>query len=252
MAGHSKWANIKHRKAAQDAKKGQAAAKYCRAIMQAAKLGGADPEANFRLRTAIDKAKSAGVNNDTIDRAVQKGAGLLSGDQLEDMTYEGYGPGGVAVFIEAMTDNKNRTAGDVRSYFNKYGGNLGSDGCVAWMFVQRGEILINTEGQDEEQLLDIALNSGAEDVHVNDTINRFEIWTPTDTLNDVCQALRQYDIPIESAETTRVPENTVKVDSADVAKPLLKLLDALESQDDVQQVYANFDMDDELLESCTS
>lgn len=249
MAGHSKWANIKHRKAAQDAKKGQAYAKYCHAIIKAAKLGGADIGGNFRLRTAVEKAKSIGIPNDTIERAILKGSGQLGADQVEELTYEGYGPGGVAILIETMTDNRNRTAGDIRSYFNKYGGNLGSDGCVSWMFIQRGEILVAATGQNEDTLLEIALEAGADDLQLNSETQQFEIWTPTETLNAVCQALHAQGIPIASAEMTRTPENTVQVTQFEQAKPLLKLLDAIEGQDDVQHVYANFEMDDSLLEA---
>lgn len=251
MAGHSKWANIKHRKMAQDAKKGQAYAKATREIIMAAKLGGPDPSGNFRLRTAIDRAKMAGLPNDTIDRAIAKGAGQLTGDNLENLNYEGYGPGGVAVFIQAMTDNRNRTAGDIRSYFNKYGGNLGETGCVGWMFEERGQIHVSAKSTTEDQLLDVVLEHGVEDVHLLDDEAMFELWTIPEALNPVCEALQSHQIKVESAEITRIPQNTVMVTESDVAKPLLKLLDIIESHDDVQNVYANFEMDDALLDACS-
>lgn len=251
MAGHSKWANIKHRKMAQDAKKGQAYAKCTREIIMAAKLGGPDPAGNFRLRTAIDRAKAAGLPNDTVDRAIAKGAGQLGADNLENLTYEGYGPGGVAVYIQAMTDNRNRTAGDIRSYFNKYHGNLGETGCVGWMFAEKGQIHVPAQGATEDDLLEIALEHGAEDIHLNDDEGVFELWTTPDTLNAVCQALNDRKITVLSAEVTRIPQNTVEITDRETAKFLLKLLDAIELQDDVQNVYANFEMDDSLLDACS-
>ncbi len=251
MSGHSKWANIKHRKMAQDAKKGQAYGKFTREIIMATKLGGPDVTGNFRLRTAIERAKAAGLPNDTIERAIAKGSSKLSSDNMEEISYEGYGPGGVAVFIEAMTDNRNRTAGDIRSYFNKYGGNLGENGCVGWLFEEKGQIQVAPEGVTEEDLLEVALESGANDVHFNEDEHQFEFWTPPDLLNSVCQALQEKNIPVQSAEITRIPQNTVQVTEAEMAKPLLKLLDLIESHDDVQNVYANFDMEEALLEECS-
>ncbi len=213
----------------------------------AAKLGGGDPEGNFRLRTAITKAKSLGMPNDNIKRAIEKGCGQGGGDQLEDMTYEGYGPGGVAIFIEAMTDNRNRTAGDIRSYFNKYQGNLGADGCVAWIFAEKGVIRISSQDLAEEVAFEKAIEAGAADFEPNPTEETYDIYTTPNDLNAVAQALSAQGIAIQSAEATRFPQNTVRVDSEEVAKPLLKLLDAIESHDDVQNVYANFDMDEALL-----
>ena len=250
MSGHSKWANIKHRKAAKDAKKGQAFARYSREIMKAAKLGGSDPAGNFRLRTAIDKGKAAGLPADNIQRAIDKGAGAGTADNLEEMTYEGYGPGGVAIFIEAMTDNRHRTAGDIRSYFNKYEGNLGADGCVAWIFEQHGKITVPVKALSEEILFEKVVEAGAKDLRLNEDI--YEILTEPLALNSVCQLLTQQGVPIASAEVTRIPQNSVAVTSAAQAKPLLKLLDAIEAQDDVQDVYANFDMDEDLFETFTN
>lgn len=248
MAGHSKWANIKRRKAAQDAKKGAAYAKVSREIIVAAKMGGGDPEGNFRLRTAIERAKAVGIPNDNIKRAIEKGAGAGAGDQLEDINYEGYGPGGVAIFIETMTDNRNRTAGDIRSYFNKYQGNLGSDGCVAWIFEEKGLIQVSMKAGSEEALFEKAIDAGANDFVANTEEGVFEIYTNPDQLNAVCQALNDAKIQIESAEVTRTPQNSVSIQDPQQATVLMKLLDAIESQDDVQSVYANFEMDEALLE----
>lgn len=250
MAGHSKWANTKHRKLAQDAKKGQAYAKLSREIMMAAKVGGADPTGNFRLRTAIERARASGLPNDTIERAIAKGSGQLVGENLEHLAYEGYGPGGIAVYVQAITDNRNRTAGDIRSYFSKYGGNLGETGCVSWMFEERGEIQVSDAGITEEDLLEIALESGAEDISRNKEEHTYALWTRPELLNEVCQAIQEKKIPILSAEITRMPQNVVRVADESQARALLKLLDMLESHDDVQNVYANFDMEEALLEAC--
>ncbi len=251
MAGHSKWANIKHRKMAQDAKKGQAYAKFTREIIMAAKLGGGDPTGNFRLRTAIERAKAAGLPNDTVDRALAKGTGQLAGESLENLTYEGYGPGGVAVYIQAMTDNRNRTAGDIRSYFNKYGGNLGETGCVGWMFEEKGQIGIPAKGYTEEQVLELALECGAYDIQLDLDAGVYDLWTAPEDLNAVCQNLNQRQVIIDSAEITRLPQTMVQVTDTELARPLLKLLDALESQEDVQNVYANFEMDEALIDACS-
>lgn len=254
MAGHSKWANIKHRKAAKDAKKGQLFARFSREITKAAKLGGADPAGNFRLRTAIDKAKAAGIPNDNIDRAIARGAGSDDADSLEDVIYEGYGPGGVAIFIETETDNRNRTAGDIRSYFNKHNGNLGADGCVAWIFEQKGLIRVDQSLVGEEEIVEKAVEAGAEEVEPNDEEHVYEIQTDPADLNTVAQALsdalaEKTEVTLKSAEMTRVPQNSVEVTDSEQAKDLLKLLDAIESHDDVNAVYANFEMDDSLLET---
>jgi YebC/PmpR family DNA-binding regulatory protein len=247
MAGHSKWAQIKRTKAVKDAKRGANFAQCSREIIIAAKLGGGDPDGNFRLRTAITRAKAAGVPNDNIKRAIEKGTGASGGDNMEDLSYEGYGPGGVAIFIEAVTDNRNRTAGDIRSYFNKYQGNLGSDGCVAWIFEEKGLIRVLQSGQNEETLFEKAIEAGAADFLANPDDETFDILTTPLGLNRVAQALNEQGIPIESAEVTRLPQNSVKVETEEMAKPLLKLLDAIESHDDVQHVYANFDMSEAIL-----
>ncbi|MGE0199748.1 MAG: YebC/PmpR family DNA-binding transcriptional regulator [Candidatus Melainabacteria bacterium] len=250
MAGHSKWANIKHRKAAKDARKGQAFARYSREIIVAAKMGGGDPAGNFRLRTAIDKAKAVGIPNDNIQRAIEKGAGTGAADNLETVVYEGYGPGGVAVMIETMTDNRNRTAGDIRSYFNKYEGNLGSDGCVAWIFEQRGLIQIDPAAcpVQSDALVNAIIEAGAEDFTPNEESGLIDVMTSPADMNAVCQALADQKIPVVSAEWTRIPQNSAPVTELAVARPLMKLLDALENHDDVQAVYANVEMDDALLD----
>lgn len=246
MAGHSKWANIKHRKAKVDAQRGVSFAKFSREIMVAAKTGGGDPAANFRLRTAIDKAKSGGLPNDTIKRAIEKATGAGDSENFEELTYEGYGPAGIAIFIEAMTDNRNRTAGDIRSYFNKNNGNLGETGCVGWMFKQEGFILIEKEGIDQDKLFDDAINAGAEDF-VSDE-DDYKVVTTPESLQEVTETLESEGYSIKQTEITRIPENTMPVTDEQDAKYLLRLLDSLEEHDDVQNVYANFDMDDELIE----
>jgi YebC/PmpR family DNA-binding regulatory protein len=257
MAGHSKWANIKHRKAAKDAKKGASFAQFSRELIMAAKIGGDNPDGNFRLRTAIDRAKAAGLPNNTIERAIAKGAGKLDdGDLSEDMTYEGYGPGGAAIFIEAVTDNKNRTAGDIRSYFNKNEGNLGSDGCVAWMFEATGLILASKPEATLETMLEAAIEAGAEDVQpvedipddIETTDTVFELTTATDNLNSVCEGLTAQGITIHSAEITRTTENTTELTDASHVKYFTRLMDAIESHDDVQHVYTNATVDESLFD----
>jgi YebC/PmpR family DNA-binding regulatory protein len=247
MAGHSKWANIKRRKAAQDAKKGQAYAKACREMIKAAQLGGGDPDGNYRLRAAIDKAKAAGVGKDTIEQAIAKGTGKGSAENLEELTYEGYGPGGVAILIEAMTDNRNRTAGDIRSYFNKYQGNLGETGCVGWMFTEVAEFSIPASGQNEDALLELLLPEGLDDLSVQEDV--FVATCSPDQINALSQALQSQGIPIESMHVTRVSQTTVEVTEPDLIKPLLKLLDAIEAHDDVQDVYANVSIPESALSS---
>lgn len=243
MSGHSKWATIKRQKAVVDAKRGVVYAKMAREIIVAASAGGADPAGNFRLRQAIDRAKAEGVPNENIQRAIEKAAGTGSSDRLEELTYEGYGPGGVAVMVRCATDNRNRTAGDVRSYFSKYGGNLGETGCVGWMFKERGEIVIaKTSDVNEDDLMLAALEAGAEDLDSSDE-ESFVVYCPPLQLEAVQEALKKAGYKVESAQAAMDPLSTVEVTDADNAKKLLRLLDTLENHDDVQQVYANFDMD---------
>jgi YebC/PmpR family DNA-binding regulatory protein len=256
MAGHSKWAQIKRSKGVKDVKRGALFAKCARDIMVATKLGGPDPAGNFRLKTAIEQAKAIGLPNDNIHRAIEKGAGQDSSDGLEALSYEGYGPGGVAIFIEAMTDNRNRTAGDIRSYFNKYQGNLGTDGCVSWIFEERGVIKVTIpSSMSEELLFEAAIDAGAMDLPVQEESestspnNLYSIYTEPDALNDVCQALQEKQIPIDSAAITRLPSTSILIENQDHAVPLMKLLDVIESHDDVQTVYANFDMSETLLQA---
>lgn len=246
MSGHSKWSTIKHKKAKVDAQKGVTFAKFAREITVAAKLGGTIPESNFRLRTAIDNAKAAGLPNDNIKRAIEKASAAGGGDNYEEITYEGYGPAGVAIFIEAMTDNRNRTAGDLRSYFNKNNGNLGENGCVGWMFKPQGNISINKSDIENEKLFDDAINAGAEDFIEEDDV--YKVITTIDSLQSIAENLQNQGYILKSVETTRSPENTVPVADMDAAKSLLRLLDSIENHDDVQHVYANFEMDDDLLE----
>ncbi len=243
MSGHSKWANIKRQKAVVDAKRGVVYARMSREIIVAAKFGGGDPAANFRLRQAIDRAKQEGVPNDNIQRAIEKGAGGGGADNLEELTYEGYGPGGVAVIVRCTTDNRNRTAGDIRSYFSKYGGNLGETGCVGWNFEERGEIAIEQSAKlNEDDLLQAAVEAGADDLDMSAPDEAYVFCQPL-KLEAVRNGLVQAGYKVTSAEVTMAPKSTVEVTSSDVAKLLLRLLDILENHDDVQNVYANFDMD---------
>ncbi|MFH0702006.1 MAG: YebC/PmpR family DNA-binding transcriptional regulator [bacterium] len=246
MSGHSKWANIKHKKAKVDAQKGAAFAKYSKEIMIAAKAGGANPEANFRLRTAIEKAKAAGLPNDNIKRAVEKAAGSASMDNWEEVIYEGYGPGGVAILIQTLTDNRNRTAGDIRSYFNKNNGNLGETGCVSWIFKEEGVISISKDTIDSDQLFELAINSGADDFLIEES--EYKIITNPESLQEVAEKIEKSEYKLKNVEITRNPQNTIPVEDTENAKLLLRLLDSIENHDDVQNVYANFEIEDNLLE----
>ncbi|MFE4104750.1 YebC/PmpR family DNA-binding transcriptional regulator [Almyronema epifaneia] len=249
MAGHSKWANIKRQKARVDAVKGKVFAKLSREIIVAARSGGGDPEGNFQLRTAIDKAKAAGVPNDNIERAIAKGSGQLEGDSdsLEAIRYEGYGPGGVAVLIEALTDNRNRTAADLRAAFSKNGGNLGETGCVGWMFEQKG--VVSLRGPlEEEALLEASLEGGAETYELTevDETAGAEVTCAPAALETLSQTLRQ-SYQVSDVELRWIPANIITVSDADQARSLLKMMDALEDLDDVQTVTANFEMTADLI-----
>ncbi|MDD4365145.1 MAG: YebC/PmpR family DNA-binding transcriptional regulator [Synergistales bacterium] len=248
MSGHSKWANIKHRKAAQDAKKGAIFQKLVRAIMVAAKEGGADPSMNVRLKALIDKAKEANMTNDTIDRAIKKGSGDLDGQSYEEIYYEGYGPGGVAILVEALTDNKNRASSELRFTFSRNGGSLGEAGCVAWMFERRGVIMVSGEGLDEDELMMTALEGGAEDVENNED-GTFTIYSDPSIFPEVRKTLTEAGYHIDSADVQMTPKNTVSVGDKATASKLLRLLDLLEDLDDVQSVTANFDIPDEVMAS---
>lgn len=243
MSGHSKWATIKRQKAVVDAKRGTVYARMAREIIVAARFGGGDPNANFRLRQAIDRAKAEGVPNENIQRAIEKGSGGGANDNMEELTYEGYGPGGVAVMVRCATDNRNRTAGDIRSYFSKYGGNLGETGCVGWNFKEQGEITINRTGKlNEDDLLSAASEAGADDIDTSSGESVIVICQAL-RLEQVKDAIEKSGYNVVSAEVSMAPMSTVEVTTGDVAKLLLKLLDVLENHEDVQAVHANFDMD---------
>lgn len=255
MAGHSKWANIKRQKARVDAVKGKAFTKLSRAIIVAARSGIPDPEGNFQLRTAIEKAKIAGVPNDNIERAIAKGAGKLGSDgsTLEAIRYEGYGAGGVAVLIEALTDNRNRTAADLRSAFTKNGGNLGETGCVSWMFQQKGVCILTGE-IEEEELLEASVEGEAEYyeyISQADTLT-VEVFTHVPNLEKLSQTLQAKGLTVSETELRWLPSNTMEIKDAEQARTVLKLMDALEDLDDVQDVTANFEMNDELMSAILS
>lgn len=246
MSGHSKWATIKRKKASIDAARGVEFAKFSREIMVATKLGGPDLSANFRLRTAVDKAKAAGLPKDNIKRAIEKASGASSNENFEEITYEGYGPGGVAIIVEALTDNRNRTAGDIRSYFNKNNGNLGESGCVGWMFKQEGIITIAKGNVNQDELFENSLEAGATDFVEEDDV--YKISTEPNELQAVSEALQASGYELSSYEVTRTPQNSIEITSEEDAKYLLRLLDSIENHDDVQNVYSNFDMDNDLYE----
>ncbi|WP_018143888.1 MULTISPECIES: YebC/PmpR family DNA-binding transcriptional regulator [unclassified Thioalkalivibrio] len=243
MAGHSKWANIQHRKNAQDAKRGKLFTKLIREITVAARQGGSDPETNPRLRLAIDKALGANMTRDTIERAAKRGAGESDGDNVEEIRYEGYGPGGAAILVDCMTDNRNRTVAEVRHAFSKMGGNLGTDGSVAYLFQNKGVIRF-APGLDDEVVMEAALEGGAEDVQVEDD-GSIEVITEPDTYQDVRAALAERELQPEDAEVTWRPETLAPLD-AETAESILKLLDMLDDLDDVQNVFTNADFPDEV------
>uniref|UniRef100_A0A831TYF3 Probable transcriptional regulatory protein ENQ87_00380 n=1 Tax=Geobacter metallireducens TaxID=28232 RepID=A0A831TYF3_GEOME len=244
MSGHNKWSTIRHKKGAADAKRGKIFTKIIKEITVAAKLGGGDPAGNPRLRSAIDKAKSENMPKDNIERAIKKGTGELEGVNYEEIVYEGYGPGGVAVLVECMTDNRNRTVGEVRSTFTKCNGNMGETGCVSWMFDKKGLIVVGKDA-DFEKLFEVALEAGAEDVA--DEEEQYEVLTDPTSFIEVREALEKAGFAYESAEITMIPQTMVKLDGKN-AENMLKLMDRLEDNDDVQNVYANFDISTEEME----
>ena len=250
MAGHSKWANIKRQKARVDAKKGKTFTQLSRAIIVAARSGIADPDGNFQLRTAIDKAKAAGIPNENIERAIAKGAGTYQEDGaiLEEIRYEGYGVAGVAILIEALTDNRNRTAAYLRSAFTKNGGNLGETGCVSWMFDKKGVILL--EGEiEEEPLLEASMEGGADNYEILEDHQGVEVYTEVSNLENLNQVLQSQDLPVKEVELRWIPNNTIEISDLEDMRSLVKLIDTLESLDDVQNVTANFDLSDELIDA---
>lgn len=248
MSGHSKWATIKRKKEATDAKRASIFTKVTREIIVAAKAGGGDPDNNFRLRLAILKAKSVNMPSDNIQRAIKRGIGATESEQYEEVFYEGYGPGGAALLVQVLTDNRNRTAGEMRYIFSRNLGNLGEAGCVSWMFSQKGLVTIEAgaAGKSEDELFEMALEAGAEDLKNNDEI--YEIYTDPSQLEAVRKYFDSHNIPVKEAGLTMVPANTVEINNEEQAQQLLKLVEALEDNDDVQNVYSNFDIPDSILE----
>jgi YebC/PmpR family DNA-binding regulatory protein len=248
VSGHSKWSSIKHKKGAADAKRGKLFSKLARAIIVAAKEGGGDPTNNLALQNAIEKARSYSMPKDNIDRAIAKGTGEgADGASFETVVYEGYGPEGVAVIVEALTDNRNRTASDVRHIFTKYGGNLGATGAVAWQFERRGVVVVPAEGVDEEELLLAAADGGAEDVEQDGDV--FQVTSAVENLASVREAVEAAGFTVDSAELSMIPKTTVAIDDESKAKSIMRMIDALEENDDVQDVYANFDIPERVLEA---
>lgn len=245
MSGHSKWASIKHKKAATDAKRGRIFTRLIKEITVAARMGGGDADGNPRLRTAIAAAKAQNMPQDNIKRAIKKGTGELPGQSYEEATFEGYGPGGTAVLVECLTDNRNRTVADVRHIFSKQGGNLGEVGCVNWMFEKKGIILVEQEKADEEQLMELALEAGADDIGVED--GNFQVITSPAAFEAVKAALEGKGLPVVLAEVSMHPQSTVHLEGKE-AERMLRLMEALEDHDDVQDVSANFDIDIDIME----
>jgi len=245
MAGHSKWSKVKRFKGALDAKRGKIFSRYAKEIMVAARTGGGDLNINPRLRTAVVAARAQNMPNDTIERAIKKGTGEIAGGVLEELIYEGYGPGGAAIIVEAATDNKNRTAADIRSIFSKNQGHLAASGSVSYMFRRKGLITIARDAVEEERLMEVALEAGAEDLATDEDL--YVVTTPQDRLYQVGEAIRNVGIHAESHKLTFLPVTTVTIDQEALASQVLRLCDALEENDDVQNVYSNFDISDELL-----
>lgn len=238
MSGHSKWSTIKRKKAAIDAKRGKIFTKLLREVTVAARMGGGDPDGNPRLRAAIQDARSNNVPSDNIDRAIKKGTGELEGVAYDEVTYEGYGPGGVAVLVETMTDNRNRTVGEVRHVFTKHGGNLGENGCVAWMFDQRGYFVVDAETMDEEAFIELALELDAEDISTEG--GEYEIFTAREAYESMKEALETRGVVVSTGALSMLPKSTAEVSGGELTQAL-RMLDALEDLDDVQNVWANFD-----------
>jgi YebC/PmpR family DNA-binding regulatory protein len=245
MSGHSHWAGIKYKKAAADAKRGKIWSKVARMIIVAAKAGGGDPSANLSLRYAIDKAKAANMPKDTIEKAIKKGTGEIKGISYEEVLYEGYGPAGVAIMVEALTDNRNRTTPEVKRIFEKHGGSLGTGGCVNWMFTKKGLITVNAAETDEDQLFEIALNAGADDMQ--NTGEVYEITCDPAAYEKLKEALKENEITTQVAEISMVPQNTIPINDPAAAKKIISLMEGFEDHDDVQNTYANFDIPDEIV-----
>lgn len=250
MSGHSKWSTIKRKKGKADAERGRVFTRLIKEITIAAREGGGDPEGNPRLRSAVANAKAQNMPADNIKRAIQKGTGDLPGVSYESVTYEGYGPAGVALYLEVYTDNKNRTVADVRHILTKYGGNLGANGCVAWMFDKKGVITVDLEETDEDTLMAVALEAGAEDIRSDS--GAFEILTEASALDDVRMAVEKAGIRIANAEVTMLPQNSQKIEKENEASSMLRMLELLEEHDDIQNVYSNFDIEEAILEKLAS
>lgn len=245
MSGHSKWSTIKRKKGAADAQRGKVFTKLIKEVTVAARLGGGDINGNPRLRSAVAAAKTANMPNTNVERAIKKGTGELEGVEYEEVCYEGYGPGGVAILVETVTDNRNRTVSEVRNLFSKYNGNMGETGCVSWMFTKLGVVIIPREGVDEDRLMEQALEIGAEDIKTEEDV--FEVRCSPNDVEDVSEALKKAGFSVESAEISMLPQTTVKLEGRN-AEVMMRLLGLLEDHDDVQNVWANFDIADELLE----
>ena len=246
MSGHSHWAGIKHKKAANDAKRGKVWSKIARMIIVAAKAGGGDPSQNLTLRYSIDKGKAANMPKDTIEKAIKKGTGELGVINYEEVLYEGYAPGGIAIMVDGLTDNRNRTGPEIKKIFEKRGGSLGSSGCVNWMFDKKGLITVKIDAIEEDDLMELALSAGADDME-----NAGEVYGITcepAAYDQLKKALEEKEIPIDSAEISMVPQNTVPVGEVETAKKILALVEDFEDHDDVQNVYANFDIPDDIME----
>lgn len=245
MAGHSHWAGIKHKKAANDAKRGKVWSKLAKALIVAAKQGGGDPSQNLSLRYAVDKAKAANMPKDTIEKAIKKGTGELGAVNYEEVLYEGYAPGGVAIMVEALTDNRNRTGPEIKRIFEKRGGSLGTSGCVHWMFSKKGLITINVTDVDEDDLMELALGAGADDME--NTGELFEITCSPEAYEQLNNILKEKEIPTQVSEISMIPGNMVGIQDPDAARKVLGLMEDFDDHDDVQNVYANFDIPDDIL-----
>ncbi len=251
MAGHNKWSKIKRLKGANDAKRGKVFSRYAREITLAAREGGGSLEMNYRLRSLVQSARAQNMPNDNIERAIQKGTGELEGDALEEVIYEGYGPGGVAVMLEVATDNRNRSAADIRSMFSKNGGNLGANGSVAFMFERRGQISTESVSSTEDEMLEIVLDTGADEM-VADDEGVFLIYTAPDQLYAVAEALREKEVPLADQRLVFIPQNSTRVEDPAVAAQLMRLLDVLEDYDDTLNVYSNMEIDDEVMQAASA
>lgn len=251
MSGHNKWSSIKHRKAAQDAKRGAAFNKIIRELVVAAKEGGADPSSNFALQSAIDKAKGSNMPKDTMEKAIKRGAGAAGGEDYQRITYEGRGPGGTAFIIEVLTDNKNRTVADIRHVFSKHGGSLGETGSVGWMFERRGVLVVKGGAMNEDQLMEACLEAGADDFKLDGEVA--EVYTAVQDMQAAKRWFKENAVyVVESAELAMVPKDSVEITDAAVARKLLRMLDALDDNDDVQNVFSNWSMSDELVEAAAA